>query len=138
MSTAVQPPVLVAQLAEPAAQLTTEQIVQRIYEFAAAQMRAGLGARQIEQNLIGQGLDPETTRIVVKKLFQVRSRVTRQAGVNNMIAGALWCIGGIVVTAVTYQIASSGGGGGTFFVAWGAVIFGAIQFFRGLGQAAIG
>jgi hypothetical protein len=46
-----------------------------------------------------------------------------------MIFGALWCIGGIVITAVTFGAAS---GGGTYVVAWGAIIFGAIQFFRGL------
>ena len=43
--------------------------------------------------------------------------------------GALWCVGGIVVTAVTYQVAS---GGGTYVVAWGAILFGAIQALRGL------
>ncbi len=46
-----------------------------------------------------------------------------------MVFGALWCIGGIVVTVVTYSAAASGG---TYVVAWGAIVFGAIQFFRGL------
>jgi hypothetical protein len=50
---------------------------------------------------------------------------------KNMLYGALWCIGGIVVTAATY---SSAEGGGRYVVAWGAIIFGAIQFFRGLAQ----
>ena len=54
-----------------------------------------------------------------------------RSGKKNMIYGALWCIGGIVVTAVTYSAAS---GGGTYIVAWGAIIFGAIQFFYGLMQ----
>ena len=54
------------------------------------------------------------------------------AGRKNMIYGALWCIGGIVVTVVTYSIAS---GGGTYIIAWGAIVFGAIQFFRGLIQS---
>ncbi len=49
-----------------------------------------------------------------------------------MIFGALWCVGGIVVTVATYRAAS---GGGAFVVAWGAILFGAIQFFRGLIQA---
>jgi hypothetical protein len=43
--------------------------------------------------------------------------------------GGLWCVGGIIVTAVTYSAAS---GGGSYVVAWGAILFGAIQFFRGL------
>lgn len=48
-----------------------------------------------------------------------------------MLYGALWCIGGLVVTALTYSAASDGG---TYVVAWGAVLFGAIQFFKGVWQ----
>ena len=53
----------------------------------------------------------------------------RQAGMKNAGIGMLWCVGGIIVTAVTYSAAS---GGGTYFVAWGAILFGAIQALRGL------
>ncbi len=48
-----------------------------------------------------------------------------------MLYGALWCLGGLVVTVVSYGAAS---GGGTYVVAWGAVLIGAFQFLRGLGQ----
>ena len=51
---------------------------------------------------------------------------------RNMVVGGLWCVGGIAVTAVTYSGASDGGG--HYVVAWGAIIFGAIQFVRGLVQ----
>lgn len=50
-----------------------------------------------------------------------------------MLYGALWCIGGIVITVVTYSAAS---GGGTYVVAWGAIIFGFIQFVKGLSNRA--
>jgi hypothetical protein len=53
---------------------------------------------------------------------------------RDMLVGALWCIGGIVVTAVTYSAASNGGG--TYFVAWGAILFGGLQFLRGAVNAA--
>ncbi len=49
---------------------------------------------------------------------------------RTMLAGVLWAVGGIVVTAVTYDMASRGGG--TYVVAWGAVIFGIYDFVRGL------
>ena len=52
----------------------------------------------------------------------------RSEATKNMIVGGLWCVGGIAITAATY---SSADGGGTYVVAWGAIIFGAIQFFRG-------
>ena len=40
-----------------------------------------------------------------------------------------WVVGGIVATVATYKAASEGG---VYFIFWGAVIFGAIDFFRGL------
>jgi hypothetical protein len=43
--------------------------------------------------------------------------------------GALWFAGGGLVTALSY---ASTGVGGKYFIAWGAVIFGAFQLLRGL------
>jgi hypothetical protein len=48
---------------------------------------------------------------------------------KHMLIGGLWCIGGLLVTALSYGAAI---GGGSYVVAWGAIVFGAIQFFRGL------
>ncbi len=49
-------------------------------------------------------------------------------GQRSMIFGGLVCVVGILITAGTYASAE---GGGTYFIAWGAIVFGAIQFFRG-------
>lgn len=53
---------------------------------------------------------------------------------KNMVVGALWCIIGIVVTVVTYLAAASSPTGGRYLIAWGAILFGGIQFLRGLFQ----
>lgn len=50
---------------------------------------------------------------------------------RNIVVGGLWCVGGIVVTALTYSASS---GGGRYVVAWGAILFGGIQLIRGLIQ----
>jgi hypothetical protein len=63
----------------------------------------------------------------------IEKRAYREVGKKNMLIGATWCIGGILVTAMTYQTAT---GGGHYIVAWGAILFGAIQFLRGLAQLA--
>ena len=52
-------------------------------------------------------------------------------GGRDMVVGAIWCIGGILVTALTYGAAASSPGGGRYVIAYGAIIFGAIQFLRG-------
>ena len=56
---------------------------------------------------------------------------TRTVADKRMLYGALWCMGGILVTALTYA-AASGPGGGTYVIAFGAIIWGAVQFLSGL------
>jgi hypothetical protein len=53
------------------------------------------------------------------------------AGKNarRMIYGFLWAVGGTVVTVATYEAASAGE---TYVVAWGAILVGIIEIFRGL------
>jgi len=60
-----------------------------------------------------------------------REQVERPHGKasRDMVVGGLWCGGGILVTAATY---SSAAGGGSYVVAWGAILFGGLQFLRGL------
>jgi hypothetical protein len=58
---------------------------------------------------------------------------TAHSSGRDMAVGALWCIGGIVVTAVTYSSAAAGGG--RYIVAWGAIVFGGIQFLKGLARS---
>lgn len=67
------------------------------------------------------------------KVIQEKAKPTKYNGRRNMLFGALWCIGGTVVTVATYSAASSGGGG-RYVIAWGAILFGAVQFFQGLFQ----
>jgi Bacterial SH3 domain len=63
-----------------------------------------------------------------------RVRTETQAAMESpqhaMLHGALWCIGGILVTTITYSLASDHGG--TYLIAWGPVIFGGWRFLKGL------
>jgi len=112
-----------------------EEIVEAVYAFAAAQMEKGVSPRQIRAKLVEMGLDRGAAVTVVSSLTRVRSKAFREAGRKNMLHGALWCIGGLVVTGASYGAAAPGG---TYIVASGAIVFGAIQFFRGVGQAGQG
>ena len=55
-----------------------------------------------------------------------RSRANR-----DMVVGAIWCGVGVLITVVTYS-AASGPEGGSYLLMWGPIIFGGIQFMRGL------
>ncbi|RZJ43553.1 MAG: hypothetical protein EOO19_12880 [Chryseobacterium sp.] len=45
---------------------------------------------------------------------------------NDVLYGGFWLVGGVIVTAIS--VANGNGG----IIAYGAIIFGGIQFFRGL------
>lgn len=110
---------------------TQEEMVQALYQFAAEKMRDGASNQQIQAALMEQGVDRESAEMIVSQLSEARDAQLKEAAQKNMMFGALWCIGGIVVTVLTYSAASEGGG---YVVAWGAIIFGAVQFFRGMFQ----
>lgn len=108
-----------------------QQSVQQIYNFAANLMikeqRTAFDVREI---LIEKGLPEDAATHIVDTLQeQIASAKKKRAG-KDALYGGLWFFGGILVTVLTYASASNGGG--TYFVAWGAIIFGGIQFFRGI------
>lgn len=112
-------------------EMSQDEVVQALYQFAAEKMRDGASNQQIQAALMEQGVDQESAEIIVSQLSEARDAQLKEAAQKNMMFGALWCIGGIVVTVLTYSAASEGG---SYVVAWGAIIFGAIQFFRGMFQ----
>jgi hypothetical protein len=57
---------------------------------------------------------------------------SRNAALHNIVVGGIWFVGGILVTAATYSAVKDSGG--TYIVAWGAILFGGLQFLKGLCQ----
>lgn len=112
---------------------TEDQVVEQVYRYTAQQLNAGVSPSQVIQELVAGGLPKEDATTVVRQMRQAQSKAKQEAGRKNMLYGALWCIGGLAVTFFSYQSATNGGG--KYVIAWGAVIFGAIQFFQGLGQS---
>lgn len=115
--------------------MSTEEAIKTLFEYAANRMVNGAPPELIRKELVSQGVDEEVAELIVSRLQEARGSALSEAGKRNMLFGALWCIGGILVTAFTYSAAASSPGGGRYVIAWGAIIFGAIQFFRGLSQA---
>jgi hypothetical protein len=103
------------------------------YTFAAEQLLARVPRKEIKKKLVEQGVAPEAAETVVEELWQVRSTALREAGNKNVLFGALWCLGGIVFTVLSYQLFTSLGSG-SFLVASGAILVGGLQFFRGMSQ----
>lgn len=53
----------------------------------------------------------------------------KKASNNMMLQGVVWFILGLIITGITYSSADEGG---TYYVLWGAMIFGVYKFLRGL------
>jgi hypothetical protein len=107
-------------------------LARKAYVEAFEALKRGATAQDAASRLSALGLDAATAAGVVANVERFKHELGaayRAAGLKSAGFGLLWCIGGIVVTALTYAAAS---GGGTFIVAWGAVLFGAIQAVRGL------
>ena len=109
-----------------------QEIVNQIYGFTADMLyNKKKSIEETKTALIENGLRAEDADVVIANLQNQYKQEKREASNKNMLYGALWCVGGLLVTILTYSAASDGG---TYVVAWGAVIFGAIQFFKGLFQ----
>ncbi len=60
----------------------------------------------------------------------------RALGLRNMFIGGIWCVGGTLVTVISYNAAVTSPGGGQYLIAWGAILFGGLQSLKGLFQFA--
>jgi hypothetical protein len=113
-----------------ASESDTQQAVDGVYQFAAEQLvNQKKSPDEVIQALVAQGIDVQSAELVVSSLQTHIAEAKNEKANKDMLYGALWCIGGIVVTVGTMSAAS---GGGTYVVAWGAILFGAIQFLQGM------
>jgi len=98
-----------------------------MYAFAVDLMiNEKQSATETVHALVAQGLNAENASIMVANIEQEIRTAKKSHGGRQMIYGALWFIGGTVLT-----LASLGSdGGGILF--WGAILFGAIQFLYGM------
>ena len=107
------------------------QPTQETYNYAAQLLITQKKSAEFTKNaLIQQGYSQESANTVVDALVKTITDNGKKRAASDMKIGAVVCIIGIIITAVTYNMAS--GKGGTYVVAWGAIAFGALQFLRGL------
>ena len=109
-----------------------QQVRRMVYLAVFNGLQRGESSASAEKALLEKGLDQASASAVVQAVQNFNAafaKAVKSAGGRNALFGALWCVGGTVVTVATYEAAR---GGGTYFVAWGAIVFGAIQMLRGL------
>ena len=73
------------------------------------------------------GTIPATVKVVTLPQLKVTAI---QAPTHNIFVGLAWCVGGGVITYATYSSVAQSGG--TYLICWGPMLFGGIQFLKGL------
>ena len=102
----------------------SQENIDHVYDFAANLLvNKHKKPYEVEKILIEKGLDKETSRIIVENLENQIKALKKEKAKKDILYGALWCGGGIILT-----LANIG------FIFWGAVIFGGYQLIKGLGN----
>jgi len=116
--------------------------VEQLSEYVAYSLADGKDKSTIARELVKEGLPKDGVVQFIDNIEQQlndyaeeyrRTPEGRQAMADqykrHMLYGILWATGGTAVTIATYEAASEGG---FFIIAWGAIIFGIVDFLRGL------
>ncbi|MDO7886781.1 hypothetical protein [Hymenobacter cheonanensis] len=102
-------------------QTTEHQVDDYLYQYAANLLASGKKGAEVEHLLLLKGLPADSANAVVQELEgPIRAAKNAQAK-KDMLHGGLWCVGGTALT-----MAHIG------FVFWGAIIFGGVQFIKGV------
>ena len=115
-----------------------------LFQYVLHALDNGSSKKELRTQLIAFGYTAGDAEQTVEDVDEWRRRnpvaqqpthapISSGSGNTNMIVGGLVCLLGLAITIGTFM--ASADGGGRFTIAYGAVIFGAIQFFRGLSQS---
>jgi hypothetical protein len=100
------------------------QTANQVYEYVVNMIINGKkNSFEIKNALIDRGLNEEDAIAIIASIEQQIEDAKRGQSNKDMLYGALWCIGGTVAT-----LADVG------YIFWGAIVFGAIQFFKGVAR----
>ncbi len=114
------------------------------YLYALECLLKGTKPRDVRKSLLESGHSAKQadqileTAIKFQKTNENKEKMMDGSGGNtgqrNMVIGGIVCLIGIVITLGTMSAAMQSGGG-QYIIAWGAVVFGGFQFFRGWMQS---
>lgn len=104
---------------------------QKLLKFGLNEQAASKLLADIESGRTSEDLSSVDPNLSVEEL---EKKMRKEAAQKKMGLGALICVAGLAVTGITYMLATEAGMG-IYVVAWGAIIFGAIQLLQGASQA---
>lgn len=102
-------------------QTDQQALVNQMYTYAANLFYSGKNSYEVKTALIERGMDEANATYIADRLEQEVANARKSKAQKDMLYGALWCVAGVILT-----FAHIG------FIFWGAIVFGAIQFFKGV------
>ncbi len=103
-------------------QTTDQQTEGYLYQYAANLLASGKkSGAEVERLLMLKGLPADDASTIVRELEEPIRDAKKAQAKKDMLHGGLWCLGGTALT-----MAHIG------FVFWGAIIFGGVQFIKGV------
>jgi hypothetical protein len=108
-----------------------EKYIEAIWNYILTKKENDVSEKEILDGLLERGLDEDGAK---KMLSETEDKVTKLINHydTQMIIGGLIFLLGAFVTLVTYSQAKMNGG--MYVVAWGAILFGALRFFKAIPQ----
>ena len=117
----------IQQIKESAA----EEYSRIIWQYILEEKEKETANNVIIEGLIERGLDePQANQMLATTEDKLKQII--DGNDTKMLVGGLSCVIGVFVTLATYSHAKINGG--IYVVAWGAILFGAIRFFKGLSE----
>jgi hypothetical protein len=107
----------------------------QVYAYAARQLGAGRSQRQVEDDLVAQGLEEYDARDVVSQLAKRRRASIRKAGIMKLVVGLVIMLAGAAATICSMASLLETG---SFAIWYGAILVGLLQSVRGVIQLVSG
>lgn len=108
--------------------------LEALREDALSLALEGRTVGEIKDRLQRLGVRDEDADALANGAWNMPLERRKSAGRRNMLSGAALCTLGLAITGISCLLAATTPGGGRYLIAWGLVLFGVMQFVRGLDQ----
>jgi hypothetical protein len=118
-----------AQPAGPQAPPTQKQL-DDAWDTATTMVSSGVAPQTIYEIITGKGIPHQQAMDIISRARTQTDTTTGEVsdGKQDILYGALWLGGGLIITIGTYMMASNGG---SYFITYGPVIYGVFRIIRG-------
>jgi hypothetical protein len=98
-----------------------QKTIEYYYDYANNLLvNENMSPSEVKKRLMELGIDEERAVNILEDLEDERYDLKNKEANKDMLYGALWCVGGIILTAADFG-----------YIFWGAIIFGGFQFVKG-------